>query len=217
MHSDAEAKALFFFLFPSHFLLIFSGGSSLCQLPCSAPISFDPHPLKAGISQLAPAQRVSLLRLFFPLPSCLLPVPPVRQLSWAQWPWAGFEQAGREDRSARRPVTHSSGMEMWFCFSPRFCVCLFCCSAAISSAELSDSRSWSLTPQLPKCSYRGCVWEKGIKHAAFSAAPDEMSKSSAKMPPHTAPGEASEQGRRHLNVLLQDLPFQGFDKLRKGI
>lgn len=157
MHSDAEAKALFFFLFPSHFLLIFSGGSSHCQLPCLAPrLLWSPFPEGAGspsclqlsVSPSFPSSSHGLAdarcHSLPPSPPCS----PVRQLSWATGPRAGLEQEGREDSSARRPVTHSQlSARGGSCgFISALFLCLLCCCAAIPSAERSDSRAGAPGP-----------------------------------------------------------------------
>lgn len=143
------------------------------QLSFSAPLPSPlspliPIPWRPGMPQLSPAQCGSP----FPLPASL----------------AG-SSAGHSDPGQGLSHTASSHTQLWVCFSPWFRVCLFCCSAAIPSAECSDSRSWSLphptAPQLqPQRLWVGISNKTHFK-TAFWAAPDETSESTAKMPLHT--------------------------------
>lgn len=142
---------LYFFSFPLLiFCYYFLEGALFVRSFAQLPVPFDPHPLKAWD---VPAVSSSVWLPFFPLlpTGWLMPIPPcspVRQLSWAQWPWAGFGQGGQQVCHTQPALTMGrcdlvisliSGREMCFCFSPCFCVCLFCCCAAIASAEHSDS------------------------------------------------------------------------------
>lgn len=133
MHSDAEAKALFFFLFPSHFLLIFSGGSSHCQLPSLAPVSFDPHPLEArdlpAVSGSACLPPSPLLPTGWLMPAATpcLPLLPVALSGSSAGPLGPVQ--GLSKRAGRTAVpgglSHtqpalSSGRELWFHLCPVF-------------------------------------------------------------------------------------------------
>lgn len=126
---------LYFFSFPLLiFCYYFLEGALFVRSFAQLPVPFDPHPLKAWD---VPAVSSSVWLPFFPLlpTGWLMPIPPCspdRQLSWAEWPWAGFGQGGQQVCHTQPALTHSSGF-----VSPP--VLVFVCSAAVLPSFLQST------------------------------------------------------------------------------